>query len=133
MVADGTSSTDHGGDFVFQIKVGMDHEASQVTARHFALPIDRHQRKGTTRSTEKGGDYPTQEDFGGYPTATTTRVAAREEAAISRQQRGTASTEQSKQFDPGGEVLIGSFLPSGYVIYCMLCCALDQRRITFSA
>ena len=34
----------------------MDHEASQVVARHFALPIDRQPREMTARSTEKGGD-----------------------------------------------------------------------------
>ena len=58
VVAGGTSSTDQGGDFVFQTEVGRDHETPQVTARHFALPIDRQQREGTTRSTEKGGATP---------------------------------------------------------------------------
>ena len=37
MVADATSSTDKGGDFVSQTEVGTDHEASQVDARHFEL------------------------------------------------------------------------------------------------
>ena len=97
----------------------MNLETPQVTARHFAL----QQREVTTRSTERGGDYTTQADFGRSPTATTARVAAREEAAISRQQRGTTSTEQSKRFDPGSEGLTSSFLPSGYVVYCMLCYA----------
>ena len=39
VVADGTSSTDKGGDFVSQTEVGMDHEASQVAARHFELAM----------------------------------------------------------------------------------------------
>ena len=87
VVTDGTSSTDQGGDFAFRIEVGMDHEASQVAARHFELAMFRQQ--GTTAtSTDWGGDYPIQADFGGNPTATAARVAAREEAAISRQQRG---------------------------------------------
>ena len=103
MVADGTSSTDQGGDFVFQTEVGINLETPRVTARHFALPIDQHQREVATRSTERGGDYPIQAYLGGNPKkATTARVAAREETAISWRQRGTTSTEQSKQFDPGG-------------------------------
>ena len=85
MVVDGTSSTDQGGDFVFQTEIRMNLETSQVTARHFVLPIERQQREVTTRSTERGGDHPTQVDFGENPKKTTTaRVAAREETAISR-------------------------------------------------
>ncbi|CAM9495867.1 unnamed protein product, partial [Ascophyllum nodosum] len=104
-------------------EVRKDPETSQVTARHFALPIDRQQREVTTRSSEKGGDYPNQDDFGGNPTATAARVAAREEGAIGRHQRGTTSTEQNKQFDPGGRRINYSFLPSSYVVFCMPCCA----------
>ena len=80
----------------------MDLETSQVAARHFVLPIDRQQRGETSRSTDRGGDYPVQADFEGNPKTTIARVAAREEAAIDRHQRGTTSTEENKQFDPGG-------------------------------
>ena len=44
VVANGISSTDNGGYFVSQTEVKLDHELSQVTARHFALPIDRQQQ-----------------------------------------------------------------------------------------
>ena len=77
----------------------MDHESSQVTARHFELAVFRQQQGTTAKNTGWGGDYPLQADFAGNPkTATTARVAARKEAAISRQQRGATSTEQDKQF-----------------------------------
>ena len=101
MVADGTSSTDQGEDFVFQTEVGEDPESPPVTACHIAVQIDRQQREVTTKSTEKGGDYPTHADFGGNPTGATARIAACGEAAIGRHQRETTSTEQNKQFDPG--------------------------------
>ena len=96
VIADGTSSTDEVGDFVFQTEFEKDPETPQVTARHFVLAIDRQQREVTTRSTEKGGDHPTQADFRGNPTATTVRAAARGEAEIGRHPRGTTSTEQNK-------------------------------------
>ena len=102
-VADGTSSTDQGGDFVSKTKAGMDHETLLVTARRLVLPIDRQQREVTTTSTEKGGDYPTQANLEGNPTAIIARVATREEAAIGRYQRGTTSTDQNQQFDHGEE------------------------------
>ena len=57
VVADGTSSTDQGGDFVFQIEVGMDHEPSQVTARHFELTMFRQQQETTKKSTNWRGEY----------------------------------------------------------------------------
>ena len=79
--------------------------------------------RGDNKQHREEGDYPTQADFGGNPTATTVRVAVSEEAAIGRHQRGTTSTEQNKQFDPGGRRVSSSFLSSGYAIYCMLCCA----------
>ena len=101
VVADGTSSMDQEGDFCFQTEVGKDSETSQVTARHFALPIDRQQKAVTIRSTEKGGNHPNEADFGGNPAATAARVTAREKAAIGRHHRGTMSTDQNKQFDPG--------------------------------
>ena len=103
VVVDGTSSTDQGGDFVFQTEVGMDLETSQVAARHFELAMFRQQQGTTAKSSERGKYYPIQADFGGDPKETSTaRVAACEEAAIGRHQRRTTSTEQSKQFDPGG-------------------------------
>ena len=85
VIADGTSSTDKGGDFVSQTEVGMDHEASQVTARHFQLAILRQHQGPTAKNTDWGGDYPIQADFAENPeTVTTARVAACEEAAIGR-------------------------------------------------
>ena len=81
----------------------MNLEASQVAARHFELAMFRHQQGTIAKSTDRGGDYPIQVDFVGNPKKiTTARVAAREETAIGRHQRGTRSTEQSKEFDPGG-------------------------------
>ena len=123
VAADGTLSTDQGGDFFFQTEVGKDPETPQITAHHFALVIDRQQREVTTRSTEKGRHHPTQAEFWGNPTATTAQVAAREEAVIGRHQRETTSTEQNRQFSPGGRRVNCSFLPSGYVAFCMLSCA----------
>ena len=103
MVADGISHVDQGGGFVFQTEVETDLKTSQVAARHFELAMFRQQQGPTSRSTDRRGDYPIQADLAGNPKkATTARVAAREEATISRQQRGARSTEQSTQFDPGG-------------------------------
>ena len=43
----------------------MDLETSQVAARHFVrLPIDQQQRGAAVRSTDRGGNYPIQADFG---------------------------------------------------------------------
>ena len=83
--------------------VVTDGEASEVAARHFELVMFRQQQGTIAKSIDWGGDYPIQADFAGNPKTATTarRVAAREEAAISRQQRGATSTEQTKQFDPG--------------------------------
>ena len=52
VVADSTSSTDKGGDFISQTEVGMDHEASQVAARHFELAIFRQNQGTTAKSTD---------------------------------------------------------------------------------
>ena len=125
MVADGTSSTDEGGDFVSQTEVETDNEATQLADRHFELLAMVQQQQGTTaKSTHRGGDCPIQADFVGNPEAVTTaQVAAREEAAIGRHQRGTTSTDQNKQYDPGGTGAVYSCLPSGHAVYCMLCCA----------
>ena len=118
MVADDTSSTDKEGDFVSQTEVGMDHEASQVAARHFELAMFGQQPGTTAKSTDWVGDYPIQADFAGNPnTAATARVAAREKAAISRQQRGATSNDQNKQFDPGQK---GKLFISAKWLYCIL-------------
>ena len=41
VVADGTSSIDQRGNFVFEIEVGINHEAPQIAARHFELAMFR--------------------------------------------------------------------------------------------
>lgn len=58
-------------------------------------------------SPKQKGTFSLQADVGANPeeTAITAQLTAREgftKLPISRQQRGTVSTEQSKQFDPGG-------------------------------
>ena len=102
VAANDTPSTDEGGDFISQTEVGIDNKPLQLAHRHFELVIFRQQ--GTTaKSTDWGGDHPIQADFGGDPnTAITTQVAAREEVAIGQHRQGTASTDESKQYDPGG-------------------------------
>ena len=103
VIVDGTLHVDQGRYFVFQVEVGMDLKTSQVTARHFELTMFRQQQGTTAKSTYSEEDYSIQADFARNPkTATTARVAAREEAAISRQQRWATSTEQCKQFDSEG-------------------------------
>ena len=56
VVADGTSSTDQAGDFVFQIEVGMNFEASHVAARHFELAMFQQQQGTSAKSTDRGED-----------------------------------------------------------------------------
>ena len=81
----------------------MDLETSQVAARHFELAIFRQQQGATAKSTDRGGYYPIQADFGGNPKATTAQqVSACEDTVIDWHQRGTTSTDQNKQFHPGG-------------------------------
>ena len=135
VVADGTSSTDKGGDFVSQTEVGTDHEASQIAARHFELAMFWQHQGTTVMSTDWRGYYPIQPDFAGNPNiATTTRVAAREEAAIGRHQRGTTSTDQNKQFDRGGKQ--GKLLISAKwrccVLYALLCVFICFAFLTIS-
>ena len=62
------------------------------------------QQKGTTaKRTDWAGDYPIQADFVENRNAVTAaRVAAREEAATGNQRQETASTDENKQYDPGG-------------------------------
>ena len=53
----------------------MDHEASQVTTRHFELVMFRQQQGTTATSLDKGEDCPIQADFAGNPkTVPTARV-----------------------------------------------------------
>ena len=102
MVVNGTRSTDEGRDFISQIEVETDHEPLLPADRHSELAILRQQAT-TTKSINWGGDYPIQADFVGNTNAVTaTRVAAHEEAAIGKHRQGTASTDENKQYDPGG-------------------------------
>ena len=102
VVVNGTPSTDEGGDFISQIEIETDHEPLQLADRHSELVILRQQGT-TTKSTDWGGDCPIQADFVGNTNAVTaTRVAAHEEAAIGKHRQGTASTDENKQYDPGG-------------------------------
>ena len=126
VVANGTPSTDEGGGVISQTKVETDHEPTQLADRHFELAILRQQ--GTTaKGTDWGGDYPIQANFRGNPTtATTAQVAAREEAAIGQHRQGTTSTDQNKQYDPGGtgaDLFISAKWP---------CCILYARLCVFS-
>ena len=74
----------------------MDHESSQVATHHSKLAFFRQHQGTTAKSTDWGGDYPIQADFAGnLKTVTAARVAAREEAAIGRHQRGAASTDHN--------------------------------------
>ena len=50
VVADDLSSTDKGGEYISQTEVGMDHEPSQVAARHFELTMF-WQQGATPKST----------------------------------------------------------------------------------
>ena len=103
VVVNGTPSTDEGGDFISQIEVETDQEPTQLADRHSELAILLQQ--GTTaKSTDWGGDYPIQADFmeNTNNAVTAARVAAHEEAAIGKQRQGTASTDENKQYDPGG-------------------------------
>ena len=59
----------------------------------------------TAKSTDWGGDYPIQAEFAentNNAVVTAVRVAAHEEAAIDKHRQGTASTDENKQYDPGG-------------------------------
>ena len=61
--------------------------------------------KGQQRKAQIGGGYcPIQADFveNTNNAVTATRVAAHEEAAIGKHRQGTASTDENKQYDPGG-------------------------------
>ena len=102
VVANGTPSTDEGEYFVSQTNVEADNEPLQLADRHFELGIFR-QQKGTTLKSTEWGDCPIQADFAENTNAVTAaRFAAREEAAIGQHRQGTASTDENKQYDPGG-------------------------------
>ena len=102
VVANGTPSTDEGGDFISQTKVETDPEPSKLANRQ-ELVIFRQQQGTTAKTTDWRGDYPIQADFGEDPnTATAAQVSAREEAAIGKHRQRTASTDENKQYDPGG-------------------------------
>ena len=103
VVVNGTPSTDERGVFFSQAKVETDSEPLQLAGRHFELMIFRQQKGTTAKSTDWAGDYPIQADSAvNTNTVTAARVAAREEAAIGKQRQGTASTDENKQYDPGG-------------------------------
>ena len=103
VIPDVTSSTDNGGDFVSQTEVGMDHEASQVAARHFELAMFWQHQGTTAKSTDWGGDNPIQAHIAGNPEReTTARVAAREEAAIGRHQRHRLKRTSSSTLGKAG-------------------------------
>ena len=102
VVVKGTPSTDEGGDFISQTEVETDHELSKLADRQ-ELEIFRQQKGTTAKSTDWGGDYPIQADFAENTNAVTAaRVAACEEAAIGKHRQGTTSTDENKQYDPGG-------------------------------
>ena len=102
VVVNGTSSTDEGGDFISQTEVEIDHEPSKLADHNFDLVIFRQQQGTTAKSIDWAGDYPIQAEFAENTNAVTAaRVAAREEA-IGKQRQGAASTDENKQYDPGG-------------------------------
>ena len=124
VVENGTPSTVKGGDFVSQTKVETDHEPLQFADRHFELVIFRQQKGTTAKSTDWGRDYPIQVDFADNTNAVTVaRAAAREEAVIGKQRQGTASTDENKQYEPGGtgdDPLISAQWPC-CILYALLC------------
>ena len=92
-----------GEDYISQTKVETDNEPLQLADRHFELVIFRQQNRTTAKSTDGGGDYLIQADFAENTNAVTAaRVAIREEDAIGKHRQGTASTDEDKQYDPGG-------------------------------
>ena len=124
VVVNGTPSTDEGGDFISQTKVETDNEPLQLADRHFELMIFRQQKGTTAKSTDWAGDYPIQADFAENTNAVTAaRAAAREEAATGKQRQVTASTDENKQYDPGGmgdDRFISAKWPC-CILYALLC------------
>ena len=103
VVADDTLHVDQGGGGCFSNR-GWDVRRNITSHRSpFQIGNDAATTRNDIRTHRLGGRLPHSSRLRGDPeTATTARVSAREEAAISRQQRGATSTEQSKQFDPEG-------------------------------
>ena len=64
VVADGPLSIDQERGVFFQTEIGKDSETSQVTARRFALPIDRQQKEVIIRSTVRGEITPLKQTSG---------------------------------------------------------------------
>ena len=93
-----------GGDFISQTEVETDHEPTQLADRHSELAILRQQGGTTVKNTDWGGDFPIQADFveSTNNAVTAARVAAHEGAAIGKHRQGAASTDENKQYDPGG-------------------------------
>ena len=83
-----------GRNVIFRAEVGMNIKTTQVAARYFVLAMAWQQRGMTVRSTDKGGSYPIQADFG-KNLETMPKVPVRQTARLSigRQQRGTVLTE----------------------------------------
>ena len=74
VVADGISHADQRENFVFQVEIEMGLETSQVAVRHFvSLPIDRQQRRTTSRSIDRG-NYSIQANFGSSNNSTNHRL-----------------------------------------------------------
>ena len=103
VVVDDTPSTNEEGDFISQIEVETDHEPTQLADRHSELAI-LWQQGITAKITDWGRDYPIQADFveSTDNPVTTARVIGHKEAAIGKHRQGTASTDENKQYDPGG-------------------------------
>ena len=77
MVANGTSSTDEGGDFISQTEVETDNEATQLADPFFGLATFWQHQGTTAKSTDWGGDNTIQADFAGnLITVLTARVTA---------------------------------------------------------
>ena len=109
------------GKFIFPSRR---REGPRSTTSHRSPFCETADRPATARGDsekhrEGGILLPPSRPAGGIPkTTTTVRVAAREEAAIGRHQRGTTSTEQNKQFDPGG-CKDSLFLSAKWLLYML--------------
>ena len=66
VVANGTLSTDEGGDFISQTEIGTDNEETQLADRQFELAILTQQRT-TAKSTDWGGRLPISSRLRGKP------------------------------------------------------------------
>ena len=58
VVAGGTSHAGQEEKIIFQTEVGMDLETSQIVARHFVKLAMFRQQGATSKSTDRGGNYP---------------------------------------------------------------------------